>query len=184
MLLERSGILDSAHAKPTVSGMRRIKSTSFNFRKRKPFFGSSHSFGREIDILAMFSKTSALSSDETVESARPRYRSFDQQRARVFKEERMLQTYPALNKKKCNTFILVCMLNQNHRSLSGKSWAELHDVGFFTLETVSNFWKSFDTVETRLSHVGKWNYMVYDTGNSDVRTVMTSDGGIAIPRYR
>ena len=31
MLLERSSILDSAHAKPTVSGMRRIESTSSNF---------------------------------------------------------------------------------------------------------------------------------------------------------
>ena len=41
MLLERSGILGSAHAKPTVSGMRRIKSTSSNFWKRKPCFGLS-----------------------------------------------------------------------------------------------------------------------------------------------
>ena len=99
MLLKRSRILDSARAKPTVSVMRRIKSTSSNFWIRKPFFGSSHSFGREIGIQSMFSKKSALSSDETVNSERPRHRNFDQQRTRAFREERMLQTYPALNKK-------------------------------------------------------------------------------------
>ena len=95
MLLERFGILDNAHAKPTVSVMRRIKSTSSNFWKRKTFFGSSHSSGREIGMQAMFFQKSA---DETVKSARPRHRNFDQQRARAFKEERMLQTYPAVNK--------------------------------------------------------------------------------------
>ena len=78
MLLERSRILDSAHAKPIVSVMRRIRSTSSNFWKRKPFFSSSHSFGREIGIQAMFSKKSAFSSDETVKSARTRHRNFDQ----------------------------------------------------------------------------------------------------------
>ena len=48
----------------------------------------------------MFSKKSALSSDETVKSARPRHKNFDRQRARAFREERMLHTYPALNEKK------------------------------------------------------------------------------------
>ena len=106
MLLERSRILDSAHAKPTDSVTRRVKSSSSNVWKRKPFCGSSHSFGREIGIQAMFSKKSALSSDETVKSARPRHRNFDQQRARAFKEESMLHTYPALNKKKHFYFCL------------------------------------------------------------------------------
>ena len=106
MLLERSRILDSAHAKPTDSVTRRVKSSS-NFWKRKPFCGSSHSFGREIGIQAMFSKKSALSSDETVKSARPRHRNFDQQRARAFKEESILHTYPALNKKKTLLFWFV-----------------------------------------------------------------------------
>ena len=80
----------------------------------------------------MFFKKSALSSDETVNSARPRHRNIDQQRARAYKKERMFQTYLALNKKKKkkNTLILVCKLNQNYKSLSGKSWADLHDVGF------------------------------------------------------
>ena len=51
MLLERSRILDRAHAKLTVSGMRRIKSTfSSEVRKTKSFCGSSHYFGREIGI--------------------------------------------------------------------------------------------------------------------------------------
>ena len=137
MLLERSRSLDSAHAKPTVSGMRTIKSTSSNFWKRKPFLGSSHYIKTMILIEKsafkhkMFSKKrkkSTISSDETVKSARPRHRNFDQQRARAFKKERMFQAYPVLNKKK--TFILVCKLNQNYRSLSGKSWADLNDVGF------------------------------------------------------
>ena len=75
----------------------------------------------------MFSKKSALFSDESVKSARPRHRNFDQQQARAFREERMLQTYSALKK---NAFILVCKLNQNYKSLSGKSWADLHDIGF------------------------------------------------------
>ena len=45
-------------------------------------------------------KKSALSSDETVKSARPGH--VDQLRARAFKMERMFETYPVLNKK--NTF--------------------------------------------------------------------------------
>ena len=41
----------------------------------------------------------------------------------------MFQTYPVLNKK-IIIIILVCKLNQSYRSLSGKSWADLRDVGF------------------------------------------------------
>ena len=126
MLLERSRILDNANAKSTVSGMRRIKSTSSNFRKRKPFFGSSHYFGREIIFKhKMFSRKrekSSLSSDATDKSARPRHSNFDRQRARTIEMERMFQTYPVLNKKKILLFY--------HRSLSCKSWVDLRDVGF------------------------------------------------------
>ena len=88
MLLERSRILDSAHAKPTVSGMRRIKSTSSV--EKSAFKQAQNVFQKE--------KKSTLFSDETVKSARPRHRNLDQQRARAFKKERMFQTYPALNK--------------------------------------------------------------------------------------
>ena len=85
--------------------IHRDKIYFFQLWKRKPFFGSSHSPGQEIGIQSMFSKKSALSSDETVKCAPPRHSNFDQQRARAFREERMLQTSPALNKKK--SYILV-----------------------------------------------------------------------------
>ena len=84
--------------------------------------------------------------------------------------------------RKKNTFVLVRMLNQNCRSLSGKSWADLHDVGFSEFRNCFEFLEILDKVETRLSQIAKWNYTEYDTGNSDVRTVVTSDGGTATPR--
>ena len=93
MLLERSRILDSAHAKPTVSGMRRIKSTSSV--EKSAFKQAQNVYQKE--------KKSTLSSDESV-SAPPLHRNFDQQRARAFKKERMFQTYPVLNKKLLFTF--------------------------------------------------------------------------------
>ena len=109
--------------------MRRIKSTFSNFWKGKPFFGSHQTILVEKSAFKhkMFSKKSALSSDETVEV---RYRdigNFDQQGARAFKNERTFQTYGMLKKKQ---FYFGLQLNQNYKSLSGKSWADLHDVGF------------------------------------------------------
>ena len=128
-----------------VSGMRRIKSTSSNFWKRKPFFGSSHYFGREIIFKhKMFSRKrekSALSSDETEKSARPRHRNFDQQRTRAIEKKRISQTYPGLNKKK--TFIIeVCQASR------GLIFTMLV---FLSLKNCFEILEILDTVETRLS---------------------------------
>ena len=70
----------------------------------------------------MFSRKSALSSDETVKSARQRHKNFDQQRARAYKRERMFQTYLVLNKKKKNTFILVCGRGQGSCPIKKIAW--------------------------------------------------------------
>ena len=82
MLLERSRILDSAHAKPeTVSGKRRIKSTSSNFWKRKPFLAHQtilvEKSAFKHKMVSKKKKKSAFSSNETVKSARLGYRDFD-----------------------------------------------------------------------------------------------------------
>ena len=68
----------------------------------------------------MFSKKSALSSDETVKSTRPRDRIFDQQQAGAYKKERMFQTHLVLNKK--NTFILVCGPGQGSYPIKKIAW--------------------------------------------------------------
>ena len=83
--------------KPAVSGMLRIKSTSFSNFWKKKFFLANHTILVEKSAFkhTMFSKKrkkSALSSDETVKSAWPRQRNFDQQRARAFKNKKMFQT--------------------------------------------------------------------------------------------
>ena len=87
--------------KPTVSGMRKIKSTgTTNFWN---FFLARHSCTILVEKSAfnhkMFSKMrikSAFSSDETVKSAQLRCRNLDQQRARAFKKD-VPKTYPVLN---------------------------------------------------------------------------------------
>ena len=71
----------------------------------------------------------------------------------------MFQTYPELNKKQI--IILVCKLNQSYRSLSGKSWADLHDVDFSSFRSCFEFSEILDKEETRLSQITQWNYMDY-----------------------